>query len=150
MAGTAAGAMMITSLLPRITNCRKYFIHTDLTVIFFALALPFIILGLNPYLGRPGLFIYFKILFLILSFVSGFIIGAQFPLANEIYLKDASSLSQTAGVLYSSDLLGGWLGGVVGGVVLLPVLGLLGSCIVVVLLKLCSFTILTVPARATV
>ena len=150
MAGTAAGAMMITSFLPRITNCRKYFINSDLVIICFALVLPFIFLGLHPYLGRPGLFTYSKILFLILSFISGFLIGAQFPLANQIYLQDAASLSQTAGVLYSSDLLGGWLGGVVGGVVLLPVLGLLGSCIVVVLLKLCSFTILTAPARATV
>ncbi len=150
MAGTAAGAMMSTSFLTRITNCHKYFIYADLTIICFSLALPLIFLGLHPYLGRPGLFLFLKILFLFIAFISGFLIGAQFPLANAIYLKDAASLSQTAGVLYSSDLLGGWLGGVVGGVVLLPVLGLLGSCVVVVLLKLCSFTILTAHARATV
>ena len=150
MVGTAAGAMIITWLLSRITNCLRYFIKTDLTIIGFALALPFIFRGLHPYLVSPGLFLFLKILFLLISFVSGFLIGAQFPLANKIYLEHESSLSQTAGVLYSSDLLGGWLGGVVGGVVLLPVLGLVGSCVVVVLLKLLSFLILTAHARATV
>jgi spermidine synthase len=104
---------------------------------------------LHPYLGSPGVFLFLKILFLIISFICGFLIGAQFPLANKIYLKDDTSLSKAAGILYSSDLLGGWLGGVVGGVVLLPVLGLLGTCVVVVLLKLFSFIIITAHARAT-
>ena len=149
MAGTAAGAMVITSLLTRIAHYRKYFIHADVTIICFSLGLPFIFLGLQPYMDRPVSFLVLKILFLILSFVSGLLIGAQFPLANAIYLQDAASLSQTAGVLYSADLLGGWLGGIVGGVVLLPVLGLLGSCMVVVLLKLFSLIVLTAPAPAT-
>jgi spermidine synthase len=83
-----------------------------------------------------------KILFLVVSFIGGFLTGAQFPLATRIYLLGKTSLSKTAGTLYSSDLLGGWLGGIVGGVVLLPVLGLLGSCFVVVLLKLASFVII--------
>jgi spermidine synthase len=91
-----------------------------------------------------------RVLFLIISFICGFLTGAQFPLANKIHLKDDASLSKTAGILYSSDLLGGWLGGIVGGVVLLPVLGLLGSCVVVFLLKLCSFIVITAHARATV
>ena len=149
MVGTAAGAMTMTSLLSRATNCLRYFLKADLAIIAFALALPFIFLGLHPYLVSPGAFHFLKVLFLLIAFISGFLIGAQFPLANKIYLKHQSSLSQTAGVLYSSDLLGGWLGGVVGGVVLLPVLGLLGSCVVVVLLKLCSFIIVAVHARAT-
>jgi spermidine synthase len=150
MAGAASGAMIITSLLSRIKDCLKLFINTDLTIICFSLGLPFIFLMLHPYLGNPGVFLFLKILFLIISFICGLLIGAQFPLANKIYLKDDTSLSKTAGILYSSDLLGGWLGGVVGGVVLLPVLGLLGSCVVVALLKLCSFIIIAAHARATV
>ena len=112
--------------------------------------MPFIFLTLHPYLGSAGVFLFLKILFLIISFICGLLVGAQFPLASKIYLKDDTSLSKAAGILYSSDLLGGWLGGVVGGVVLLPVLGLLGTCVVVVLLKLCSFIIITAHARATV
>ena len=93
------------------------------------------------------IFPFLKILFLVVSFGGGFLIGAQFPLANQVYLHQKRSLSKTAGLLYSSDLLGGWLGGVVGSVVLLPVLGLLGSCVVVVLLKLSSFVVIAIKFR---
>ncbi|MFC1717343.1 spermine synthase [Candidatus Poribacteria bacterium] len=150
MAGAAIGAMIITSLLSRIKDCLRLLINTDLAIICFSLGLPFTLLVLHPYLGSPGVFLFLKVLFLIISFISGFLIGAQFPLANKIYLKDDTSLSKTAGILYSSDLLGGWLGGVVGGVILLPVLGLLGSCVVVVLLKLFSFIIITTHAHTAV
>jgi spermidine synthase len=44
--------------------------------------------------------------------------------------------------LYALDLLGGWLGGIVGAVVLLPILGLLGTGIAVAMLKLGSFSVI--------
>ena len=44
-------------------------------------------------------------------------------------------------MLYASDLLGGWVGGIAGGVVLLPVMGVTGTCLTVALLKLTSFLI---------
>jgi spermidine synthase len=147
MAGTACGAMIITSLLSRIKDCLKFFINTDLTIIFLSFGLPFIFLMLHPYLDSPGVLLPLKILFLVISFICGFLTGAQFPLANKVYLKENTSLSKAAGILYSSDLLGGWLGGIAGGVVLLPLLGLLGTCVVVVLLKLSSFVIITAQFR---
>ena len=81
--------------------------------------------------------------------ICGSLLGVQFPLASKLVLEDEKNISGSAGIVYGSDLLGGWLGGVVGGVVLLPVLGLFGSCVVVVLLKLSSFFIVTTHARAT-
>ncbi len=146
MAGGAIGAMTVTSILPKIKNDLKFFIKTEFAIIFFSLGLPFIFLLVYPYLEGAIIFHLLKILFLVLSFVSGLLISAQFPLANKIYLKDTTSLSRAAGLLYSSDLLGGWLGGIAGAVVLLPVLGLLGACMVVVLLKLSSLIILTVQS----
>jgi spermidine synthase len=68
-------------------------------------------------------------------------VGAEFPLANRIYLKGRTSASETAGLLSASDLLGGWLGGMAGAVLLLPVLGLIGTSVTVGLLKLTSFVV---------
>ena len=52
--------------------------------------------------------------------------------------ETAPDLSRSAGILYASDLFGGWLGGIFGGIILLPVLGLFNACSVVVALKLIS------------
>jgi spermidine synthase len=149
MAGAASGAMKITSLLPEIKNDTRFFISIDLAIICFSFILPFVFLFLKPYLDTPGTFIFLRALFLLLSFISGLLVGAQFPLANKVYLKGRQDLSKTAGLTYSLDLLGGWLGGIVGGVLLLPILGLFGSCMVVVLLKLSSFLIITAQSRTT-
>jgi spermidine synthase len=126
----------------------KLFIKIELAIICFSLGFPFVFLALPTYLDNPAAFFFFKMLFLIISLISGLLIGSQFPLANKIYLRNSTSLSKTAGFLYASDLLGGWFGGIVGAVVLLPVLGLVGTCITVGLLKLTSFIVLaTQPNR---
>lgn len=148
LAGAAVGAMIMTSLLSRIKDSLRLFLGTDMAVICFSLVLPLVFLVLQPYFGSPGAFLSLKMLFLVMSMVSGTLVGAQFPLANKIILKNETSLSETAGGIYGADLLGGWLGGVVGGVVLLPILGLLGSSVAVVLLKLWSFVVVATRGRA--
>lgn len=142
MAGAASGAMFITNVLGGIKNNLKYFRKIELAIICFAVGLPFILFVVNLYSGSPGALLFFRILFLILSFISGLLIGSQFPLANKLYLKDSAGLSRTAGLLFASDLIGGWLGGIIGAIVLLPVLGLTGTCITVALIKIASFIII--------
>jgi spermidine synthase len=149
MAGAACGAMLITRVLARIKNCVTLFIQIDLAIICFALGWPFLFPTVQAYLDNPDAFFFFRMLVLVMSFLCGLFIGSQFPLANTIYLRQSTGVSQTAGLLYASDLLGGWFGGIVGAVVLLPVLGLTGTCITVGLLKLTSFIVLTTqPNRA--
>lgn len=46
-------------------------------------------------------------------------------------------------LLYSADLLGGWVGGIIGGVVLLPVLGLNGTCLLVGIFKTVSYAFIS-------
>ncbi len=146
MAGAACGAMLIAIFLDRIKSSFKFFIRIELAIICFSIGCPFIFLAANEYLVGTDTFFLFRLLFLAISFVGGLLIGSQFPLANKLYLRNNTSLTKTAGSLYSADLLGGWLGGMIGAVVLLPVLGLVGTCITVGLLKLSSFIVInTLP-----
>jgi spermidine synthase len=119
------------------------FKKTELAIIGFSIGWPIMFLAVYAYLEDPMASFPFRMLLLAFSFIGGFLIGCQFPLANKIYLGKRASVSETAGLLYASDLLGGWLGGIIGAVVLLPVLGLVGTCITVGLLKLTSFIVIT-------
>ena len=138
MVGTAAGSLLVTSLLERIRKDTRLFIIIELGIILFACSLPLVFLALHRGLEHPGM----PVVFSILSLISGFLIGSQFPLAAKIHLRYSPKLGETAGLLYGSDLFGGWIGGLIGGIILLPVLGLIRTCVVIAMIKLCSFSIL--------
>jgi spermidine synthase len=142
MAGAVSGAMLVVTVMDRIRDPFKFFASIELAIICFSIGCLLIVFIPNTNLGSPDAFFLFRSLFLVISFISGLLIGSQFPLANRLYLGDDKSLTKTAGTIYSADLLGGWLGGVLGAVVLLPVLGLVGTCITVGLLKLTSFILI--------
>ena len=146
MAGAACGASAATIAMTRLKNSFKIFVISEVALICFAFGFPVVLFTLHTGMNISG-FILFKILILFVSFLSGVLTGAQFPLANDLYLKNSRSLSQTAGLLYASDLLGGWLGGILGAILLLPVLGLTGACISVGLLKMASFIVLVTQAK---
>lgn len=148
MAGTACGAMVMTTALGRLCHVRALFLWIELAIACFCCALPLALLALAARAGSQDAFPALAALFLVLSCIGGGLVGAQFPLANHLYLKERGGLSETAGLLYAADLLGGWLGGLIAAVVLLPVLGLGGSCVAAGLLKLVSFCIMAVQTRS--
>jgi spermidine synthase len=133
----------MTALLPHVKDDWRLFIKLEIAVGFFALLLPLIIIPVAPYLENPVVFLLAQLLFLLLSFIAGALIGLKFPLANKMYLARSPDLSRTAGLLYSADLLGGWGGGIIAAVVLLPVLGLVGTSLVIVMIKASSLALLT-------
>jgi spermidine synthase len=147
MVGVAAGSLMMTSIMERIRKDISSFLNVELALTIFSGIIPLIFLFFRPYLEYPGVFLLLKIIFLLLSFFSGLLIGAEFPLANKIYLKSGVNLSKTAGLLYGCDLFGGWIGGIIGGVILLPILGLIKTCMVIVMIKVSSMIVLYTTAR---
>ncbi len=138
MTGSACGALLTNSA--RSVNDRTLFRAIDLAVAGFAFILPLVFFLLQPYLEIPSALPYLRWLFLLALFVAGLLTGAQYPLANRLYLKRDGRYARTAGLLYGADLLGGWVGGMAGGIVLLPILGLPGACVAVGLAKLIVFT----------
>ncbi|MCX7995507.1 MAG: fused MFS/spermidine synthase [candidate division WOR-3 bacterium] len=136
MAGSTCGALIITTSLNRIQNHLKLLRVIDLVIILFSISMTLI------FLQKLALFP--RMLFLILAFVSGFLTGSQFPLASAIYHARDISLVRSGGLFYASDLLGGWLGGIIGVFALLPVVGLVGTGITLILVKLVSFIIMSI------
>jgi len=148
MGGVGGGALVMTARLPRIKDDRALFIKLEMAVGVFALLLPLAILAIAPFLENATVFVLAQLLFLLLSLVAGALIGLKFPLANKIHLAHSPDLSRTAGLLYGADLMGGWAGGIIAAVVLLPVLGLIGTSLVVVMIKASSLIMLVTSPRS--
>ncbi|SIQ82652.1 spermidine synthase [Alkalispirochaeta americana] len=89
--------------------------------------------------------------FLLILPAAGMVCGRQFPIACEALLEKGSrggspAPASTAGLVYGADLAGGCIGGILGGVLLLPLLGLTGAGITLGLLK--SGTLLVLLLRS--
>lgn len=141
MFGVALSSFVITQRLDRIRRDSILFLRIEMAVIFFSFLFPFVFSIPAPYLEKPVVFLLIYPVFLIMSFLSGAWIGLQFPLATKIYLgapEEGEMLGHTAGLLYGADLLGGFLGGLFGGILLLPILGLKQSCFMMVMIKISS------------
>ncbi len=141
MAGAACGALTALMWLRQAKPAGKALLVTEGGLMMLMAALAWAFAAETPLLAAVPT-MWMKTIILALSAVSGYTVGTQFPLANALYSKNNTDIGRTAGVLYSADLLGGWLGGVLGGVLLLPVLGLKEACLVVLLLKLSSLILL--------
>ncbi len=145
MAGSAVGAMIMNKYLNRITKDIVTFVKLEAAIVIFAAVFPFVFILFHSNIHYEFVSGILHLVFLVLSFVAGMLVGAQFPLANKIYLDrkiKSGSIGKTAGLLYSADLVGGWFCGILGGVVLLPILGLVETFVILVILKICSLMII--------
>jgi len=141
MAGIASGSFFITNRFDRISNDSLIFLTAEIGIILFSILFPFAFLAPSHHLEDKVVYVILYGAILIMSFLSGMFTGFQFPLAVKIYLDNPSRkgrLGQTAGLLYGADLFGGFFGGLLGGVFLLPLLGLKETCFMMAMIKISS------------
>jgi spermidine synthase len=141
MLGVALSSFLITRRLARIRRDSLLFLKIEMVIILFSFLFPFVVSVPSHYLEKPAVSLLTYGMLLIMSFLSGSWIGLQFPLGTKIYLGAASkenALGHTAGLLYGADLLGGFLGGLFGGILLLPILGLKEACFMMAMTKISS------------
>jgi spermidine synthase len=141
MFGIASGSFFITKRFDRIKNDSLLFLKTEIAIILFSILFPFVFLVPSHNLENKVVYFILYGAVLTMSFLSGMFIGLQFPLANKIYLRsrpEKGGLAQTAGLLYGADLFGGFFGGLSGGILLLPVVGLKETCFIMAMLKISS------------
>jgi len=135
MAGIAFGAWF-SSLFTETKKLLKYIIYSEVSLVILSVIFPVMIILFYKYAGISSIAYYS---FFIIAFISGIFIGAQFPLVSSIYIrKYHASVSDTAGSLFAYDMLGGWAGGVLGAVIILPIFGMINSCIILFMVKVCT------------
>ena len=130
MMGLVAGAATVNSLQHKF-KLNSW--HTMMVVegILFILAL------LLPYLVS-GTYVMGEFVFYLAVTIVGWLAGAEFPLGNKLFYEAGGSVGIAAALLDASDHLGAATGAIVVGVLLLPLLGINGTCTVIGMLKCCS------------
>jgi spermidine synthase len=145
MFGVALSSLLISQRLDRIKRDSFLLLKIEIAIVLFSFLFPFVFSIPFSYLGNSVISGMVYGLFLVMSFVSGAWIGLQFPLSTKIYLgtlTEGETFGRMAGLLYGIDLLGGFLAGVFGGILLLPILGLKGSCFMMGMIKISSLALL--------
>jgi len=132
MFGVAVGSIIMTRKIVKIKNALNTLLTLELLIVIFS----YVVATLLTHLAWLGNYSF--IIFAVFLFVSGILAGSEFPLAVKLYLRDEEEIGEVSGTLYCADLLGGWLAGILGGVVLLPVLGIKAACLVIIIFKVSS------------
>ena len=135
MIGLSLGGFYATSILDKLKNQFKTFIHAQVCICLYPLVLPLIFFAFAPLKNQTINWLGSNIVFPFLPIIAGFIGGFQFPLANKIYLSRSNQVAKVAGLSYCVDLLGACLGAVLASAILLPILGIPYTCLAVALLN---------------
>lgn len=130
MVGLASGSFSMTHYLNRIHRDLRVFLGLEIGLIFLALLAPILLVTIREWV-QP--------LILILSWISGYLVGAEFPLAGKMCLEKDEKLGHAAGRLYGLDLTGAWAGAIGVGIFLVPSLGVFQTCLLILTLKGVSF-----------
>jgi len=142
MAGIGAGGIWASGCLGKVKKPGFVFACLELGIAVFALFAA----GVVFRVGQLGSFAE-TALFLSL-FGCGLLTGFEFPFAAKL-IEDKDKAGGVSGLLYAADLLGGWFAGIFGGVIMLPVLGVLNCCVLIAAFKLSSLTVFLVSGRKT-
>ncbi len=134
MLGLGAGGLFVSSKLNQPKNNLKIFLKLEFAIIAFSIILPLLISFLGKLNWGPLLNLT-KLIFLTLSLLAGFILGAEFALANKIYFLQKNREGGESR-LYAYDLTGACLGAIISSAVLIPVCGIWQSAAFIALLKL--------------
>ena len=148
MVGLVLGSWLITKRLQGLKDDYGLFIKTQGAISIYPLILPLIFYALRAGTNSESFsWIGSNIIFPALPIISGFIGGFQFPLANKIILKNSNDVGRTAGLSYGMDLLGSCTGALLVSAILVPILGIMQTCLAVALLNSVVLAVLIINRR---
>lgn len=142
MVGLAAGSLMTARKLSGGSEGRPSLLKLEMAHILYWIMVPLVLTFLHARMGQQLVITSTQVALPLLNGVAGFLVGAQFPLANELLQQESETTGRSAGFLYAADLAGAFLGSLVVSVVLIPVLGIVQTCYLVLIIKLGSMLVL--------
>ena len=148
MIGLVMGSFSINRALEHIKDEKSLYLKTQALICIYPLILPLIFsYTARINITRPDIGGNLQIFFAFLPVIAGFIGGFQFPLANKICLKSYQDVGKTTGLLYGIDLLGSCIGGLLVGLFLIPVLGIIQTCLLLSIVNILVLMLLLTGAR---
>ncbi len=148
MFGLAAGGAVMNRRLPRLGPGDGLLMAVQALIAVFALALPPLLGGLggrlSGWLGPAAT----QLLFGLLVGLAGFLTGLELPLASALCLRRSDRMSKVAGLVDGADHAGACVGALVCGALLIPVLGVVQTCVLVAAINLAALALLVVTEVA--
>ena len=136
MVGLAAGSITLNYFPKNKSSQLRALLSFQFVLACFCLGLAALIIYFHdrPELSADRFF--YREAFSLMSLAAGFIGGTHFPLANRLFLQARKQVGTTAGMIYAIDLLGSFLGCLLAGLILIPLLGILQTLFVLALINL--------------
>jgi spermidine synthase len=135
MGGLSLGGVLMTRRLAVIRDEKSALLRLELALVLFWMLMPLALSTVYLRSMHPLIFSSIQWALLVTNALAGFLVGSQFPLANKMWLKGRDA---GGGVLYACDLVGAFLGSIIVSVALIPVLGIVETCLLAAVLKLGS------------
>lgn len=107
----------------------------------YALALPWVIHALSSHSITAGAGL------TCLTGITGTLTGIEFPLVNKIFMHHRKDIALSAGVTNGADHAGAFLGAILTGVILLPLLGMAKTCIILAALNFACMALIMFSSR---
>jgi spermidine synthase len=147
MLGLILGGFWITKRMEYGTGTARTYLFTQLSIVLYPLFLPLLFLLFSHFRTGVTNYIGSNIVFPLLPIIPGIIGGFQFPLANKLFIDVRGETGIAAGTSYGFDLVGSCVGALLVSVFLIPIIGILNTCIQVSVLNFSSLILIAVLAR---
>ncbi|MCX7590472.1 MAG: hypothetical protein N2255_02480, partial [Kiritimatiellae bacterium] len=117
--------------------------------VLFALVMALPNIAAGPPGQTPGLSSHFhELLFFLCVVFVGWAVGTEFTLVNRIFCDAGGSVPAAAAISAGSDSLGSALGALLAGILMVPVWGIVGACVLLASLKIAGLLSLVSAALA--
>jgi spermidine synthase len=118
---------LLTSAATRLMDCGgKHLAFLSFAIAALALLLPALLLSLNRLSNAVPAFVVIQAVIALLTLILAVLVGAQFPLANRLQFDGTAT---GASRLYTADFVGASLGALLASTLLIPLIGVMGVCL---------------------